>query len=286
MVTANELIIAKLDTMPDVASKLGTFVRMEGVLAVVNIGERSVTIPCVGFYPPIANMSVQLERRNGALIVTGPSTQNPPLGVITAGGTPKATVVCGGVEYILGMRDEYVPVIGDDVEINWTTGLIQGKVKGLAVVAPPTENAPSAPVTFTDLVIMAADSGSYISRWWTSDVYNGNSNTGAWFYGSRVTDAIPGASITKIEIFLNPRQASGNAPQVGHHTSAAKPAGNVTVTGQIALASRSGWVTLPTDWAAGLQAGGGIGVTPSGYTIWRGLASDAMSGALRFSGTR
>ena len=285
MASATEQIQAKLATIPDVGSKLGTFVRMSGMLAVVNVGLSSVTIPVSGFYPPIEGMSVQLERRNGALIVTGPSQQLPALGVMTSAGTPKATVLAGGVEYTLGMRDTYTPTIGDDVEINWFSGLIQGKVKGLTVALEPEENQPAPPSRFENLLIQAADSGSYISRWWTNDVYNGDNNTGAWFYGSRVADALRGASVTKAEIYLNPRQASGNSPQVGTHTSGSK-GGNVTVSNQVGLEPRSGWVQIPLSWVAALQAGGGIGVTRSGYTIWRGTGSDALSGALRFTGTR
>ena len=286
MSTGDEIILARLATIPDVASKLGVFVRMSGQLAVVNVGGSTVTIPVSGFYPPIAGMSVQLERRNGSLIVTGPSKQLPALGVMQSAGTPKAVVLAGGKEYTLGMRDTYTPTIGDDVEINWFSGLIQGKVKGVTVVAPPIESLSPVAEAFSDLRIMAEDSGSYIGRWWTNDVYNGDNNTGGWFYGARVADGLRGATITKIEMYLNPRRAGGNAPQVGTHTSGSKPGGNVTVSGQVALEPRSGWVELPLSWAAVLKAGGGIGVTPSGYTIWRGTGSDAYSGALRFSGTR
>jgi hypothetical protein len=260
-----DLVLNRLATIPTVGSKLGVFLRMDGPLAVVNLGDSVIAIPVSGFFPPIAGMSVQIEARNGRLIVTGPSAPLPSVGVVTAGGSPKCTVTAGGTEYLLGYVTGYTPVVGDTVGIDWTKPWIQGKFSAAPVAAPPLENPAPSP---------------------TTDVYNGNSNTGAWFYGSRVADALRGATVTKIEIFLNPRQASGNAPQVGTHASGSKPGGNLTVSGQIALEPRSGWVQLPIAWAAVLQAGGGIGVTKSGYTIWRGLASDAMSGALRFSGTR
>ncbi|TFD27529.1 hypothetical protein [Cryobacterium cryoconiti] len=285
MASDTELILNKLATIPDVGSKLGVFVRMEGVLAVVNVGDRAVTLPCTGFYPPVEGMSVQLERRNGALIVTGPAAQLAPLGVIKAGGSPKCTVLVSGIEHMLGYRDGYVPAIGDDVEINWATGIIQGKVTSVPVTVMPTENQSAAPVAFGNLLVMAAQSGSFNGRWWTNDVYNGDNNTGAWFYSSRVADALRGATVTKVEIFLNPRQASGNSPQIGTHPSGSM-GGNVAVSGQIALEPRSGWVQIPLAWVAALMAGGGIGVTRSGYTIWRGTGSDALSGALRFTGTR
>lgn len=288
MAVDTELILNQLATIPDVGYKLGVFVRMEGVLAVVNVGDRAVAIPCTGFYPPVEGMTVQLERRNGALIVTGPATQLPPLGTITAGGSPKCSVDAGGVIYVLAYRDGYVPTVGDPVEINWATAVIQGKlsVAPVAPVAPAPVNSGGQGGTFENLLVMAAGSGSFNGRWWTSDVYNGDNNTGAWFYESRVQDALRGTTPTKIEIFLNPRQASGSSPQVGLHTANSTPGGNVTVSSQIALEPRSGWVQLPTEWAMALRDGGGIGVTRSGYTVWRGLSSDAMSGALRFSGTR
>lgn len=287
MASDTELILNRLAQMPDVGQKLGRFVRMDGALAVVNVGDRSVSLPCSGFYPPVEGMSVQLERRNGALIVTGPSAQLPPLGVIQAGGAPKCTVTAGGVDYVLGYRAGYTPVIGDNVEINWATAIIQGKITSVPLTVAPPLNPVTDPVMFENLLVMAADSGSYIGRWWTSDVYNGDSNTGAWFYGERIRDALRGTAPTKVEIYLNPRQASGNPPQVGLHSAASKPGGNVSVSSQVALEPRSGWVQLPDGWAAALRDNtGGIGVTPSGYTIWRGVASDALSGALRFSGTR
>jgi hypothetical protein len=286
MANPMDLLLRRLATIPTVGSKLGVFLRMDGPLAVVNVGDSVIAIPVSGFFPPIAGMSVQIEARNGRLILTGPSAPLPNVGVVSAGGSPKCTVIAGGTEYLLGYVSGYVPVVGDTVGIDWTKPWIQGKFSAVPVAAPPLENPAPAPTKFENLVVMSADSGSFIERWWTSDVYNGNSNTGAWFYGPRVADALRGATVTKIEIFLNPRQASGNAPQVGTHTFGDKPGGNVAVSGQIGLEPRSGWVQLPLGWAGVLQAGGGIGVTRSGYTIWRGLASDAMSGALRFSGAR
>jgi len=287
MATDTELILNRLAAIPDVGHKLGVFVRMDGVLAVVNVGDRAVTIPSTGFYPPVEGMTVQLERRNGALIVTGPASQLPPLGTITAGGSPKCSVDAGGIVYVLAYRDGYVPTIGDPVEINWATGVIQGKLSVAPVATPAIPNPGGQGGAFENLLVMASGSGSFNGRWWTSDVYNGDNNTGAWFYGPRIRDALRGTTPSKIEIFLNPRLASGNSPQVGLHSSASTPGGNVSVGSQTALEPRSGWVELPTWWALSLRDGdGGIGVTPSGYTVWRGLSADAMSGALRFSGRR
>ncbi|WP_022886354.1 hypothetical protein [Glaciibacter superstes] len=287
MASDTDLILNRLATIPDVGHKLGIFVRMDGALAVVNVGDRSVAIPCSGYYPPVVGMAVQLERRLGALIVTGPSAQLNPIGKIKAGGAPKCTVTVDGIDYVLGLRSSYTPVVGDDVEINWTTGIIQGKITATPVAPDTGQNPGGGGGPFSDLVVMAEGSGSYNGGWWTNDVYNGDNNVGAWFYGTRVADALRGTQPTSMEIFLNPRQASGNAPMIGWHGSSTFLGGAVSVAFEVPVEPRSGWVALPVDFAIRLRDfGGGIGVTPSGYTIWRGTQSDGLSGALRFAGTR
>ncbi len=287
MTSSTELILRELARIPDVGHQLAEFVAMTGVKAVVNIGDKSVTIPVSGWYPPVAGMIVQLERRNGELIVTGPATQNPPLGKVTGTGSPKVTVVAGGTSYLLYYRAGYTPAVGDDVEINWATGVVQGKVTGTPADPGPGQNPGGGGGPFSDLVVFADDSGSYNSRWWTNDVWNSDNNTGAWFHGGKLRSALKGADVTSIEIFLNPREASGYAPKVGLHNSNTKPGGNVGVHDQIDLEPREGWVRLPTWWGNWLRDNdGSIGTTRSGYTIWRGTASDRYSGALRFAGNR
>lgn len=282
-----DLILHKLAAVPDVDRSLGTFVKMTGAYATVNVGDKSVDIPCPGWYPPVANMAVQLERRNGQLVVTGPSATLNPIGTIAAGGSPKCTVTVDGQNYLLYYRTGYTPTIGDPVEINWATGVVQGKVTGTTADPPPAQNPGGGGGTFTDLVIFAADSGSYNGGWWTNDVINGDNNTSGWFYQAPLRDSLRGKNVGKIEIFLNPRETSGYAPQVGLHNSWGKPAGAPSVHDQIALEPRSGWVTLPAWWGNWLRDNdGGIGVTASGYTVWRGTASDRYSGALRFAGIK
>jgi len=281
------LVLKRLAAMPDVDRMLGEFVAMSGVRATVNLGEKSVAIPCSGWYPPVPGMIVQVERRNGQLIVTGPATQNPPIGQVTAGGSPKCTVTAGGVSYLLNYRSGYVPTIGDDVEINWATGIVQGKITGSSSDPAPTQKPGGTGGAFSGLVVFAEDSGSYRGGWWTNDVYGSDNNVGAWFHGTRIQSALKGANVSKIEIYLNPRLAQYGPPSVGLHNSNAKPGGGVSVHDQIALEPRSDWVTLPASWGNYLRDNtGSIGVTPGGYTIWRGTASDRYSGALRFAGVR
>ncbi|MFP3360208.1 hypothetical protein R0K17_23120, partial [Planococcus sp. SIMBA_143] len=88
----------------------------------------------------------------------------PPLGKITATGTPRATVTVSGVEYLLFYRSGYTPTVGDDVEINWATGIIQGKVTGVNNPEVPGEGGGgSSPF---EVVIRATNSGRFQSAWW------------------------------------------------------------------------------------------------------------------------
>ena len=63
------------------------------MVAVVNIGESTVTIPCTGVYPPRPGLPVRVDWVNGSPAVTGLVTPRSPFGVITATGRPLATVL-------------------------------------------------------------------------------------------------------------------------------------------------------------------------------------------------
>jgi len=287
MASSTDLILARLATIPDVAQQTAIFVNMEGPLAVVNIGDRAVAIPCSGFYPPLTGMVVQLERRNGQLLLTGPAVPLDPMGVMVSAGTPKALVNSGGVEYLLGLRDTYSPVVGDKVEINWATAIIQGKVTVAAAPVNPTLNLPPAAGPLSTDPVFAEGSGSYQGRWWMNDVWASNNNDGAWFYGGRIQSALAGASISKVETYLPLMSQIGNV-QIGVHSSGSQPGGPVSVSMLTSLGNRSGWVELPVAFANYLRdnAGGIFVAGGTGSNRWKGTQKDALSGALRFQGTR
>lgn len=285
--SADDYILNALARIPDVGHQLGVFVKMEGALAVVNVGPNTVKIPASGFYPPASGMSVQIERRNGSLVVTGPSAQLNPIGKITGPGAPKSVVLVDGVSYTLGMRAGYTAVVDDWVEINWATGIIQGKVTEVSAPDEPATAAPKA-TWFFNMPVMAADSGNYWSggsRWNLDDPWASSNNKGAWFYGQRIKSALKGANVTKAEVFLPQTQKDGTV-QLNLHGYASQPGGNPTFTSAITWSAR-GWVALPPGFLAALLVGGGIGVTSSnGLNKWNGIGDDKWSGAMRFTGYR
>lgn len=271
-------------------SEVAVFVRMSGRFAVINIGSSTIEAPCVGFYPPVAGMAVRVDWVGGSPAVTGPVTPLNPLGVISGTGAPKATVVVDGVEYMLFYRDGYTPVVGDEVEINWATGVIQGKITGSEPPAPPDESGSGGVKSFT-VTVRAGASGRYQSGsgWWGNDPWASANNDGIWCYGNRVRDAVgSGATVTRIEIYLPLVQQVGSA-SVGVHPHPWIPGGPPTVTSKtgLPLGRRSGWQALPVSFGTYVAAGGrGVAVADGGYNIWRGVNADSLSGALRISGTR
>ena len=270
-------------------SETAVFVGMSGQYAVVNIGESTVKLPCQGWYPPVVGMTVQVEWRAGRGIVAGPAAAIPAVGKITETSGTQATVTINDVPYTLYYRAGYSPTVGDLVSVNWATGVIDGKITGQQAPTPPPSGG-GGTSAFSGLVVRAADSGRYQTSWWGNDPWASNNNDGIWVYGSRVRDALKGATVTSAAVYLPLIQQLGNC-SIGVHPHPTIPAGAPAIGSLAALpiGGRGGWVPISVAYAVYLAAGGrGIGVTApgGGYNQWRGVAADGLSGALRFAGTR
>lgn len=288
-----EVLARRMAQQTTARSETGQFVRMDGGLAVVNIGTSTVTIPCVGFYPPVAGMSVRVDWVNGSPAATGPVRPLNPLGVITAPGTPRSTVSVDGVEYSLFYRDGYVPAVDDQVEINWATGIIQGKITGSDTPDTPGESGGGS--TPFDVTVLAAGSSRYQSGsgWWGNDPWASSSNQGIWVYGSRISDAVGAGTVTEAYVFL-PLISQVGLAAIGAHDYASIPGGGPYILPSslidLPLGGRNGWIALTPSVGQYIAAGSrGLGVLApggGGYTRWYGTSSDAMSGAVRLIGVR
>ena len=261
---------------------------MEGARAVVNLGSSTVTVPCVGFTPPVVGTSVQVEWRSGHPVVTGPARQLQPIGTITAPGTPRATVEIAGEEYLLYIRDGYTPELGDQVEVNPATGIIQGKITGVDEADQPDEATTGT--QRLDVTVRATDSGRYETRWWGNDPWASNNNDGIWTFGNRIRDALKGATIEKVLTYLPLLEERGDC-RIGTHPHGSIPAGAPSLGSltPLPLGRRSGWIELPTAFGAYLAAGSrGIGVSAPGLGLnrWSGVGMNKKSGQIRFIGRR
>lgn len=289
--TEADVVARQLALQTSSRSETGVFVRMEGRLAVVNLGPTTVTIPCLGFTPPVAGMAVRVDWVNGSPVVTAPVRPLNPIGVITAAGTPRATVEVDGVSHLLPVMASYTPVNGDEVLIDWGghLGIIMGAIAAVDTPTAPGESGGG--VQGFTVEVRAANSGRYQSSsgWWNNSPRASLSNVGIWVYENRVKDAVgPGVTITAIDIYLPLQQQLGGAT-IGIHPHLVIPGGAPSITSKInlPLGSRSGWVGLPASFGQYVAEGGrGIGVADGGDNIWRGTAADPYSGALRISGVR
>lgn len=292
--TNADFVARRMAQLTSARFEIGQFVRMEGRLAVVNIGTSTITISCTGAYPPVVGMPVRVEWINGSPTCTGPMRPLKAIGVITAPGTPRATVAIDGVEYSLFYRDGYTPTVDDQVEINPNTGIIQGKITGSETPDTPGESGGGAGTPF-DVPVLAAGSGRYQpgSGWWSNDPRASTSNQGAWVYGSRISDAVGAGTVTEAYVFLPLRSQVGLA-SIGVHDHASIPGGAPYIYPSslvsLPLNGRNGWIALTPSVGQYLAAGSrGLGVLApggGGDTVWRGTSSDAMSGAVRIIGIR
>lgn len=285
-----KVVQQQLAQVTSARSETAVFVRMEDRLAVVNIGTSTIAVPCVGFSPPLPGMPVRIDWVNGSPSLTGPAVPLNPVGRITATGTPRATVTVDEVAYTLPVMSTYTPVMNDEVVIDWNIPIIAGKVAAVDVPSKPEENPTSNPVPFS-VIVRAAFSGRYQSGsgWWGDDPWASSSNSGIWVYGNRVKDAVGSGTVTRTEIYL-PLISELGLASIGVHPHYSIPGGAPSISSLNALSHRSGWVLVSSAVGPYLAAGGrGMGVVApggNGYTRWRGVASDSLSGALRITGTR
>lgn len=285
--TSTDLITADLARMRPAESYLGTFVSQSGTAALVNVAGSTITVKSESAYPPIAGEAVRLERRGADIILLGPAIARSATGRVTVTGSPQCTVEYpngSGVTKLMPYPSGYTPAVGDIVLINWdSNGAIQAKLTQLPGVVVPDVLPPTGPQLYHPPPFTAIDSGTFQSgSWWTTDVYSSSSTTSAWFYGSKIKDTIPdGATIISAAIYLPAKQALYGPPQFGRHASPTKPAGAVSFSALADLGGRSGWTAIPAALIEHLKANdGGLGVSHGGYTIWHGVATDGLSGAL------
>jgi hypothetical protein len=286
-VTFERRISELLAAVPSLQSKVGVFVSRQGNQVTVNVGETTVTLPFTGITLPPPGHPVRIESRSGTLVVTGAARPLPGQGIITAAGSPTATVTAWDVAYQLPFRAGYTPAVNDQVDISWSAdgGIIQGSLSTTPVsptVAP--EKKPAAgPKTYHPAPFTATWSGTWNgSRWWLNDVWAGDNSFGAWGYGGKIADSIPdSAEIVSAAIYLPGFYLFGAMPNLGWHTSGDQPAGNVALNAAAALPDRNGWVTIPTSIIDALKtSAGGVGFNHGGFNKYRGTQADGLSGAL------
>lgn len=302
----NERLLAELRTAP---STTGIYVRKDGTLARVNVGDGAISVPVRGRYRPFRGDPVLLEWHEGRIYMAGPAVAKTVVGTVTATGNPLLTVTAGARTYKLPFAVSYDnAAVGDTVGIEWADedSYITGKISGSAELGSVEEKISLDQHPFT-LYFFAKQSGSYssydppgaapsTSSWRTQAIEANADALAAWYYGNALRKSLRNdAYISSVEIYMPLVWDRDRAhfPRVGRHTEDVKPSGSPSITDEDEtpdLDSRNGskkfgWIHLPTAWADLWRSNsGGVGIAHGGDALYDGLPNDRQSGKLRIRG--
>lgn len=273
---------------------VGTFVSASSSGCVVDVGNGRVPANFGSDYLPEVNESVWVEFiDNGLPFMRGPVGAKAGQGTVVSVASSLVTLDTdyGTVSCPYGGD---APSAGQIMKITWRGGPFAMAVMSTSpapnIAPPPPQAATGAHVD----VFTALDAGSFNTRWWTAQVRADDSDIGAFFYGSKISDTLPAAAnIQRVEVFVSAAQIYGSPPNFGVHANQTRPAGAPSITSATATAVSPGWVTIDnpvsgpnTGFGNALKAGGGsagIGVAHGGLNVFRSLAEDGQSGALRIT---
>lgn len=287
MSSLSDEVLRQLGGKSTIRPLVGTFVSASATGYVIDVGGGRIPAAPGSLYLPEVNESVWVWFIDGSPFVMGPTVPKPDRGTVAsvASGIVSLTTSLGQVS---APYTGTTPSAGQIMKLAWHGG----PMASLMSTSPAGNTAPPAPGGGTSSHVdtfTAVDSGSFGSgRWWTAQVYASDSNLGAWFYGTKISDTIPAsAAVQKTEIYVPPgSQISGSAPNFATHTYASKPGGAPSLPVAAAVGIAPGWVVLPNSIGIALKRGGGslgVGLNQGGYNILRSLAQDGQSGAIRIT---
>lgn len=279
-----------------VTTYVGRYVGNEGMTALVDLGEERIHVPFLTSIVPEVNETVHIWSIDSSLFLVGTTAPKPGMGVVvTAVGENQVRVTTDFGDFVMpyGPPTE-PPASGDTVAVIWPgPSCVKLSTSPDPVLPPPPPDGGSGPTPQVHTqVFRAVDAGSTdrgSARWWTDRPYASNSTFGAWFYGSQIKDTIPaGAEFISLEIYIAYQQRQGDAPRFALHDQRGK-AGVPGFWGYTEWAPAGGDFRTPPDpsgWFHALKAGGdrwGVGLNQGGYNIFRSLAQDGQSGALKIT---
>lgn len=286
-----EQVARELAKTPTVSKMVGVFRYMDGKLAVVDVNGSRIRVPVSGAIPPEGPVWVEVQ--NGRHVCTGTSSQISPYGTVVSANSSKVIVAPDGGENIeIPYAAGLTLTSGNRVAIDPDARYVTAKLSSDPTPAFDPGAGAAGGQWFTNLLVQATDSGtSNGGGYWQNNVNSDSAAGGAWFYGGGLQAALKGVtSFTSIEVYLPVVYNRFTAPTIRLHGVASKPgSGLPSFSSSHTLPSASGWCALPVSWGPSMRdgnAGVGFGPVSGVMASWRGKASDAMSGAIRFSGSR
>lgn len=274
----------KLAAAAKVTALVGQFVGVDGGDTFVDVGGGRIPAFLLGPLPQVgANVHVWFV--NGQPFIMGPTDVLPSTGTVTAVSGLTVTVSTLVGNFTLPFLSWYGPVVGDVVKIAWGDMPIVLGVPSTKLPDPPKPPPPPAAASAKRIdVFTAIDTGSYNQRWWQDEIWASDNNTGAAFYGTKIRDTLKGRAVLGFQVYISAIQIYGDRPNFVTHTSAKKPAGNVSVSNRTPVAVKDGWLTLPNSMGQQIvDNGGGLGVDGGGFNKFRSIGQDRQSFALRIT---
>lgn len=292
MIDETTQILKLIGEKSKVTTLSGTFVSASAAGCIVDAGGGRIPAQFGTSYLPEVNERVWLWFINDVPFMMGSATAKPGQGTVVSVAAGLVTLTTDFGQVIVPYNGALTPTAGQVLKLSWQGGGYAGSVMSTSPTpatpppAPPAAGGDTS--THTD-TFTAIDAGSFRDRWWTPQVYASDSNLGAWFYGSKISDTIPaGAVIQSVQIFISAQQILYAPPNFALHPHQTMPGGAPTLSSSTAIGIVPGWVSLPQAWGDALKSGGGsagIGLNHGGYSILRSLTQDGQSGALRIIST-
>lgn len=292
---------------------IGEITALAATSATLNVNGGLLTVlPLDHYAPAVGDVAVVLRQGGRVYAIGSIGTHQPTTGTVVAPVTAGQPVNVSTSQGTLSLSylASYTPTLGHLVYIGWLsgTGVVLGR-QGVTPVPPPPPPTPPPPVVVdpppppsgTVSTFPATQGRSYrVGGGWqtTGEVLQGPDNiqgySGAWFYGSALTNTLSGATVVTAQIYLHRLSGEPHWPLVlQRHTSGTKPAtANVTYAGATQSVTiengEKGWFTLPTALAQALvDSGGGVGLpmVPIGNFLIRtaALATTPTAGTIRIT---
>ncbi|PCN47016.1 hypothetical protein Csp2054_14330 [Curtobacterium sp. 'Ferrero'] len=285
-----DVLLKAIDGKTKLTPLVGTFVASSMTDCTVDVGGGRIPARFGSGYLPEVNEPVNVWTfDDGTAFVMGPTVTKPAKGTVKSVASSLVTLATDFGDVVAPYIGS-TPAAGQIMALRWHGGPVAIGVLSTTPAPPPAPDDPAPTTSRHVTVFTARDAGSWNRYGWQqAQVWASDSYYGAWFYGSKLADTLPSnATITGVEIYLSIVSTFGNRPNFALHGYQSKPSGQPSYGAQTTLAPTAGWVSLPTSWGNALRKGGGsfgVGVNHGGKNIFRSLAQDGMSGALRITAT-
>jgi hypothetical protein len=239
-------------------------------------------------YVPAVGESVRVWFINEVAYVMGPLNPNPTQATVVSVASGIATMTAAsGATIFAPYASTLSPTAGQIMQLMWANGPFGVAIQSTAPSGgtPPSGgggNASTHVDTFT-----ALGSGSYQSRWWTTQVYASDTNIGLWFTGRKFRTRCRRPRIFNgCKSTFHQSKSRGLTRTLLSTTILRSRAAHQQSRGSTAIGVVAGWVHLPVSFGQSLRAANGwcgVGVDHGGFSIFNAVAADGQSGALRIT---